>query len=68
MPIVVLVKNASRVISVLVGIFLIATGILILTPLGFPYSGDPSSPAPERFMIVVNYFCIIYRSATVVHL
>ncbi|XP_058797320.1 endoplasmic reticulum metallopeptidase 1-like [Phymastichus coffea] len=52
MPIVILVKNASRVISVLVGVFLIATGILILTPLGFPYSGDPMSPAPERFMIV----------------
>lgn len=55
MPIVVLVKNAGRVISVLIGIFLLATGALILTPLGFPYSGDPSSPAPERFMIVVLY-------------
>ncbi|XP_014236089.1 endoplasmic reticulum metallopeptidase 1-like [Trichogramma pretiosum] len=50
-PIVVLVKNAERVISILIGIFLIATAALILTPLGFPYSGNPSSPAPERFMI-----------------
>lgn len=54
MPIVVLVKNTERVISVLFGIFLIATGVLILTPLGFPYSGDPASPAPERFIIVVS--------------
>lgn len=53
MPIVVLVKNAERVMSVLIGVFLIATGVLILTPLGFPYSGDPLSPAPERFMIAV---------------
>lgn len=51
LPIVLLIKNAERIISVLVGIFLIAIGVLILTPLGFPYSGDPLSPAPERFMI-----------------
>lgn len=37
----------------LVGIFLITIGVLILTPLGFPYSGDLSSLAPERFMIAV---------------
>lgn len=51
MPIVILIKNAERIISVLTGIFLIAIGILILTPLGFPYSGNPSAPAPQRFMI-----------------
>nr|XP_050865505.1 endoplasmic reticulum metallopeptidase 1-like isoform X2 [Vespula vulgaris] len=51
MPIVILIKNAERIISVLTGIFLIAIGILILTPLGFPYSGNPLSPAPQRFMI-----------------
>ncbi|XP_012284730.1 endoplasmic reticulum metallopeptidase 1 isoform X2 [Orussus abietinus] len=51
LPIVLLIKNADRVMSVLIGTFLFATGILILTPLGFPYSGDPLAPAPERFMI-----------------
>ncbi|XP_076681167.1 endoplasmic reticulum metallopeptidase 1 isoform X2 [Andrena cerasifolii] len=51
LPIVFLIKNAERVLSVLAGIFLITIGMLILTPLGFPYSGDPSSLAPERFMI-----------------
>nr|XP_012220395.1 PREDICTED: endoplasmic reticulum metallopeptidase 1-like isoform X1 [Linepithema humile]XP_012220396.1 PREDICTED: endoplasmic reticulum metallopeptidase 1-like isoform X2 [Linepithema humile] len=51
LPIVLLIKNAERIISVFIGIFLIAIAVLILTPLGFPYSGDPSSPAPQRFMI-----------------
>ncbi|KMQ89025.1 endoplasmic reticulum metallopeptidase 1-like protein, partial [Lasius niger] len=51
LPIVLLIKNAERIINVIVGIFLIAIAVLILTPLGFPYSGDPLSPAPERFMI-----------------
>lgn len=51
LPIVLLIKNAGRIISVIVGIFLIAIAVLILTPLGFPYSGDPLSPAPQRFMI-----------------
>ncbi|XP_011872010.1 PREDICTED: endoplasmic reticulum metallopeptidase 1-like [Vollenhovia emeryi] len=51
LPIVLLIKNAERIISVIVGIFLIAIAVLILTPLGFPYSGDPLSPAPQRFMI-----------------
>lgn len=53
LPIVLLIRNAERVLSVLMGIFLISIGILILTPLGFPYSGDPTSPAAERFMIMV---------------
>lgn len=53
MPFVLLIKNAERILSVLVGIFLITIGVLILTPLGFPYSGDLSSLAPERFMIAV---------------
>lgn len=52
LPIVLLIRNAERVLSVLMGIFLISIGVLILTPLGFPYSGDPTSPAAERFMIM----------------
>ncbi|XP_034180983.1 endoplasmic reticulum metallopeptidase 1 [Osmia lignaria lignaria] len=51
LPIVLLIKNAERILSVLAGIFLITIGVLILTPLGFPYSGDLSSVAPQRFMI-----------------
>jgi len=53
-PLILLVKNPSRVLSILGGLFLIAVGLLILTPLGFPYSGDPAAPAPQRFMIAVS--------------
>ena len=53
-PLILLVKNPSRILSFLGGIFLIAVGLLILTPLGFPYSGDPEGPAPQRFMIAVS--------------
>ncbi|XP_043284842.1 endoplasmic reticulum metallopeptidase 1-like [Venturia canescens] len=51
LPLVLLIKNAGRVLSVMIGMFLISIGVLILTPLGFPYSGDVTSPAPQRFMI-----------------
>ncbi|EFN89465.1 Endoplasmic reticulum metallopeptidase 1, partial [Harpegnathos saltator] len=51
LPIVLLIKDAERIISVIIGIFLVAIAVLILTPLGFPYSGDPLSPAAQRFMI-----------------
>jgi len=50
-PLILLVKNPSRILSFLGGLFLIAVGLLILTPLGFPYSADPAGPAPQRFLI-----------------
>ena len=53
-PLILLVKNPSRILSLLGGLFLIAVGLLILTPLGFPYSGDPAGPAAQRFMIAVS--------------
>lgn len=56
-PLILLVKRAERVFSLLTGLFLISVAILILTPLGFPYSGDSSLLAPQRFMIAVR---IIY--------
>lgn len=37
---------------------MIAVGLLILTPVGFPYSGDPAAPAPQRFMIAVSVICL----------
>ncbi|XP_076294654.1 endoplasmic reticulum metallopeptidase 1 isoform X2 [Lasioglossum baleicum] len=51
LPIILLIKNPERVLSVLVGLFLLKIAVLILSPFGFPYSGDPSWLAPERFMI-----------------
>ncbi|XP_021931492.1 endoplasmic reticulum metallopeptidase 1-like [Zootermopsis nevadensis] len=50
-PLILLVKSPERILSLLSGLFLIAVGLLILTPLGFPYSADPAAPAPQRFMI-----------------
>ncbi|XP_034950352.1 endoplasmic reticulum metallopeptidase 1-like [Chelonus insularis] len=52
MPMVILIKNAERVLSVMMGLFFLSIAVLILTPLGFPYSGDISAPAPQRFMIL----------------
>lgn len=53
-PLILLVRNPGKVLSLLLGIVLISVGVLLLTPFGFPYSGDPQSPAPQRFMIAVS--------------
>ncbi|KAF5299923.1 hypothetical protein FQR65_LT09318 [Abscondita terminalis] len=50
-PLILLIKSVERVFSLLLGVFLLSIAVLILTPLGFPYSGDPNAPAPQRFMI-----------------
>ncbi|XP_025831142.1 endoplasmic reticulum metallopeptidase 1 isoform X2 [Agrilus planipennis] len=50
-PLILLVRNPQRIFSVLSGLVLLAFAVLILTPLGFPYSGEPGSLAPQRFMI-----------------
>lgn len=72
-PLVVLVKGVERVFSILWGLFLISVAVLLLTPMGFPFSGKPGSLAPERFMIAVsvqfvisqffsNFFNIAYKT------
>jgi hypothetical protein len=53
-PLILLVKSPDTILSMLSGLFLIAVSLLILTPLGFPYSSDPAAPAPQRFMIAVS--------------
>ncbi|KAJ8969459.1 hypothetical protein NQ317_008791 [Molorchus minor] len=50
-PLILLVRRVERVFSILTGLFLLSLAILILTPLGFPYSGEPNALAPQRFMI-----------------
>ncbi|RZB38929.1 endoplasmic reticulum metallopeptidase 1-like, partial [Asbolus verrucosus] len=50
-PLILLVRGVERIFSLLTGLFLLSVAILILTPLGFPYSGEPTSLAPQRFMI-----------------
>ncbi|KAL3286357.1 hypothetical protein HHI36_000864 [Cryptolaemus montrouzieri] len=51
-PVILLVQKVKKVFSLLMGIFLVSIAVLLLTPLGFPYSGNPNSPAPQRFMII----------------
>ncbi|XP_031849002.1 endoplasmic reticulum metallopeptidase 1 [Nomia melanderi] len=51
LPVVLLIKNAKQFLYILIEIFLISIGALFLTRFGFPYSGNLSSLAPERFMI-----------------
>lgn len=50
-PIILLVKETYRILNLLLGLFLLSIAVLIFTPLGFPYSGDPNSLAPQRFML-----------------
>ncbi|XP_015836953.1 endoplasmic reticulum metallopeptidase 1 isoform X4 [Tribolium castaneum] len=50
-PLILLVRGIERIFSLLTGLFLLSLAILILTPLGFPYSGESTSLAPQRFMI-----------------
>lgn len=55
-PLVLLVRGAERIFSLLTGLFLISLAALILTPLGFPYSGEHGALAPQRFMMAVRIF------------
>ncbi|KAI4469139.1 metallopeptidase m28 family member [Holotrichia oblita] len=50
-PLILLVMDPYKVLNLLLGVFLISVGVLLLTPLGFPYSGDPRAPAPQKFML-----------------
>ncbi|KAG5898670.1 hypothetical protein JTB14_030620 [Gonioctena quinquepunctata] len=50
-PLGLLVRGIERIFSLLIGLVLLSLAILILTPIGFPYSGDPAALAPQRFMI-----------------
>ncbi|KAJ8939086.1 hypothetical protein NQ314_011240 [Rhamnusium bicolor] len=54
-PLILLVRKVERIFSLLTGLFLLSLAILILTPLGFPYSGEMNSLAPQRFMIAVRH-------------
>lgn len=53
-PLVLLVKGVERIFSLLTGLFLMSLAALILTPMGFPYSGEQGALAPQRFMMAVR--------------
>ncbi|XP_050315595.1 endoplasmic reticulum metallopeptidase 1-like isoform X2 [Anthonomus grandis grandis] len=50
-PLILLVRTVDRIFNFLVATFLISFGVLLLTPLGFPYSVSNGILAPQRFMI-----------------
>lgn len=50
-PLGLLVRGIERIFSLLTGLFFLSLALLILTPMGFPYSGEPGALAPQRFMI-----------------
>lgn len=50
-PLILLVRKVERIFSFLIATFLISLAVLLLTPLGFPYSGEPGHLAPQRFMM-----------------
>lgn len=53
-PLILLVKKLDGILKSLIGVYLISLAVLLLTPLGFPYSGGPGVLAPQRFMIAVS--------------
>lgn len=50
-PLILLVRKLDGILKSLIGVYLISLAILLLTPLGFPYSASPGVLAPQRFMI-----------------
>jgi hypothetical protein len=61
-PLILLVKNPEKILNIIGTLFLIAVVLLIATPLGFPYSADMASPAPQRFMIAVSVTVFILNT------
>ncbi|KAI5709192.1 hypothetical protein M8J76_012345 [Diaphorina citri] len=51
-PLILYVRSPKKVLSLLSTGFLISVLLLVLTPLGFPYSGEISSPTPQRYMVM----------------
>lgn len=52
-PTVTLLRKPGYLLTIFVTLFAI-TIALIFTPLGFPYSGNPESPKPQRFWMYVS--------------
>ncbi|XP_066909236.1 endoplasmic reticulum metallopeptidase 1-like isoform X2 [Halyomorpha halys] len=51
-PLFCILDNFRKAIKYLNGIFMVAFLVLLLTPLGFPYSSDQRSLAPQRYMVL----------------
>lgn len=53
-PLVLLLQKVYTVFSTLAVVLFVSFLVLVFTPLGFPYSGDPNNLAPQRFMVAVS--------------
>lgn len=53
-PLVLLIQKVYTVFCTLAIVLLVSFLVLVFTPLGFPYSGDPNNLAPQRFMVAVS--------------
>ncbi|XP_077299515.1 endoplasmic reticulum metallopeptidase 1-like [Arctopsyche grandis] len=51
-PLILGAESPWKLVKWTLGVTLVSVALVILTPLGFPYSGNPSRPAPQRFMIL----------------
>jgi len=50
-PLVLLLQKVYTLFSTLAVVLLVSFLVLVFTPLGFPYSGDPDNLAPQRYMV-----------------
>lgn len=56
-----LAENPDLIISLPIGLSFFAIALILLTPLGFPYSGEPNALAPQRFIISVRSFLSVFE-------
>lgn len=54
-PLVLLLRKVYTVFSTLAVVLSVSFLVLVFTPLGFPYSGDPDNLAPQRYMVAVSF-------------
>lgn len=59
-PLILLVKNVEYIFKLLIGIFLMSIATLLLTRLGFPYSGESNFLAPQKFMLAVSCISFVF--------
>ncbi|XP_066998420.2 endoplasmic reticulum metallopeptidase 1 [Anabrus simplex] len=50
-PMIALVKKPKEFLAQVGGLYLLTMVTLMNTSLGFPYSGDPTNPAPQRILV-----------------
>ncbi|KDR16698.1 endoplasmic reticulum metallopeptidase 1-like isoform X2 [Zootermopsis nevadensis] len=50
-PLIILVRRPWQVMAGAFGLHLLTILLVILTPLGFPYSANPSAPTPQRIYV-----------------